>query len=226
MKKLIFSFIAVAILAACSNDDEGYDNYRQGIGMFEVMGEGTGEYQIKLDDGDLVVPNEHVAAPGDFAEGDRVLVLYSSINEEAGEGEITIFKSDIHDIDPVLTKGVIDITEAIADSIGNDPIHVHKEDIWFGSNYLNLSYAYLGAEKVHYLNMVKFENDSVDANGNLILELRHNANDDYLAYEYRGIVSFDMNSLYKDGMDSIPVVVKIADYDGDTLEWVSTYHFE
>ena len=117
------------------------------------------------------------------------------------------------------------LTDEVADSIGNNRIHVHEKDIWISNNFLNIYFSYYGGNQVHYLNMIKHPNDSVDVDGRLVMEFRHNDNGDSYSYPYDGIVSFDMNSLYKSGMDSLPFVVNVKDWYGDTLVWKETYYY-
>ena len=225
MKKFVWVISITVILFSCNKDEEKtYPNYWKSLGVFESTGSGDTEYIINLDNGNVIVPKESNVYTDYYNTGDRVKVLYSIYSEQETDTNKN-YSAVVHDLRSVLTKDVITLTDDIADSINNDPIHVHEEDIWFSKNYLNIYFNYYGYQETHYINLIKFPNDSVDADGNLVLEFRHNGNNDYMTYVYDGIVSFDMNSLYQPSLDSLPIVVKVNDYDGDSLIWKGTYYF-
>lgn len=226
MKKNALFILAAVLLFACNKDEDGYDNYHQRLGIYELTGEGTTDFQVNLDDGNVLIPTETSGNFSGFENGERVLALYSTITSTTNTDGNELINSGIHLLESVLTKNVITLTDEIADSIGNNTIHVHEEDIWFSKNYLNVYFSYYGRDKIHYLNMIKYPNDSLDADGRLVLELRHNSNDDLQSYAYDGFVSFDMNSLKQPGVDSIPIVVKVLDYYEDSVFWKDTYYFE
>lgn len=225
MKKILLIAIAAILLVSCNTKDERYDNYWTSLGVYETTKDNALGFQIALDNGNYVIPKEITDGAHSLEDGTRVVIYYSIINEEAGANENLIISAALHQIDDVLTKNVIEISEEIADSIGNDPIHVHSEDIWISNNYLNIYFSYYGGGRIHYINMIKFPNDSTDAEGNLILEFRHNNNGDYPSHAYDGFVSFDLNNLQSLEVDTLPIVVRVTDYDGYELEWKDTYNF-
>lgn len=224
MKKIALFLLGAAMLYSCSKDN-GYDNYHRKLGIYEIEDAESGSYQIILDNGDVLLSEESSGNYSSYVDGDRIVVNYSKISSTSLEDGTEIINSAIHYIEKVLTKDVITLSNEIADSIGNNTIHVHEEDFWFSNNFLNVYFSYYGYNQVHYINLIKYENDSVDSDGRLILELRHNKNNDLPQYAYDGFASFDMNSLYQPGMDSIPIVVKVNDYYVGTVSWNSTYYF-
>lgn len=226
MKKSFLFVFALALLFACNkNEEDSYDNYLKSLGIYEKTGEGATDFQVNLDNGNIVVPEVTSGDLVTFSDGDRVIVYYSNLSELPETNDGQEINSAVHYIEDILTKDVITITSEISDSIGNDAIHVHEDDIWISKNFLNIYFSYLGNSRVHYLNMIKYPNDSLDTDGRLIMELRHNDNNDYPAYAYDGLVSFDMNSLQQPGIDSLPVLVKVFDLYGDTVYWRDTYFF-
>jgi hypothetical protein len=216
----------MALLIACNKNEDKYDNYLKSLGIYEKTGDGATDFQINLDNGNIVVPESTSGDLITYNDGDRVIVYYSSLSELPETNDGQEIQSVVHYINDILTKDVITISSEISDSIGNDAIHVHEEDIWISNNFLNIYFSYLGYNRVHYLNLIKNPNDSVDVDGRLILEFRHNDNNDYPSYAYDGLVSFDMNSLQQPGIDSLPLVVKVFDLYSDTIFWKDTYHFE
>lgn len=225
MKKQFLFLLAIALILACSKDEDEYDNYKLNLGIYENTGDGETDFQVNLDNGDIVVPGKVSSDLFKFNDGERVLVYYTPLENDSESDNQTI-NSAIHYVEEILTKGIITLTDDITDSIGNTPIHVHEEDIWFSKHYLNIYFSYYGYDRTHYLNMIKYENDSVDDEGRLFLEFRHNDNGDYYSYAYDGLVSFDMNSLHTVGSDSLPITVKVEDFDGEVLLWKGTYYFD
>lgn len=226
MKKSFFFVLLLALAFACNKNDDNYTYYIKSLGIYEKTGDAATDFQINLDNGNILIPERVADNLVRFNNGDRVIVYYSSLSELPDTYDGEEIKSEVHYINDILTKDVITISPEISDSIGNDAIHVHKEDIWISKNYLNIYFSYLGHSRIHYLNMIKYPNDSLDADGRLLLEFRHNDNNDYPSYAYDGLVSFDMNSLQLPGIDSLPLVVKVSDIYGQTIYWKDTYHFE
>ncbi len=225
MKNYFLYLAAVTLLFACSKNDFEYDNYHNRLGVYEKTGEGREDFQVNLDDGDVVIPTEISGNIGEYNDGDRVIVYYSWLSDGSDLDNDSVIHSAVHGIDKVLTKDVITLTEEISDSIGNNTIHVHEKDIWISNNFLNIYFSYYGRDQVHYLNMIKYPNDSLDADGRLVMEFRHNNNGDSFSYPYDGLVSFDMNSLYKQGIDSLSIAVKVDDFYDGSFIWTDTYYF-
>jgi hypothetical protein len=108
-------------------------------------------------------------------------------------------------------KGIMDITPENEDSIGNDPIIV--SEYWITDSLLNFKLKYWGYSGMHYLNLVKQPGDITAADQPIQLELRHNANDDRESVPYTAFVSFSLNSLRIDGLDSVSFEFTSTDYD-------------
>jgi hypothetical protein len=142
------------------------------------------------------------------------MVNYTILDEETdGSGEIKIYYVKVNSIKDILMKGIMDITPEIEDSIGNDPIIV--ENYWMTDSLLNFKLKYWGSNQIHFLNLVKQPGDVLEENQPIELELRHNANDDDDAIPYAAYVSFSLNSLRIEGLDSVRFVVTSVDYDGN-----------
>ena len=97
-------------------------------------------------------------------------------------------------------------------ALGNDPIIV--DDYWMSDSLLNFKLKYWGSNQIHFLNLVKQPGDVLEENQPIELELRHNANDDDEAIPYTAFVSFSLNALRIEGLDSVSFVVTSTDYDG------------
>lgn len=227
MKNGILFVLTLTLVFACTLDDDGYENYYYSLGVYESTGDRIADFQINLDNGNVLIPAEISENLLKYDNDQRIIVYYTILDDGSSESsDNQMINAAIHEMEEILTKGVIELTEEISDSIGNDPIHVHEEDIWISNNFLNIYFSYLGYNQTHYVNMIKYPNDSLDNEGRLVLEFRHNDNNDYYDYEYQGLVSFNMNSLQTAGVDSLPLVVKVMDYDGDSIFWKATYYFD
>ncbi len=218
MKRLVVAVIfLMAILSACNKEDKLPE--WMGIGTIEKSIASSNEFTIALDGGDRLLPNN--IYENSFENGDRVVVSYTVTNS-LGNGE---FEVDIYDLDDILTKEIVQLTEAIQDSIGNDPIYVKEDNIWIANNYINFVFEYYGQYTIHYVNLVKLYEDTHTDDGRLILEFRHNSNDDFSSYLQSGVVSFNLEGLQDDGQDSIEFLVRIKEYDDEILEWEGSYTF-
>lgn len=216
MRKILFGLtIAVALIFTACNDDDGYSlgKYWVSFGIYQG-GDGNTE-QIVLDNEDILVP---VAATypnwaDDFEHGDRVLINYTILDEDLNaDGSVNFYYIKVNEVDNILMKGIMDITEENADSIGNDPIIV--DEYWMSDSLLNVKLKYWGYNEIHYLNLVKQPGDITADDQPIQLELRHNANDDDESIPYTAFVSFSLNSLRIEGLDSVRFEITSTDYDG------------
>jgi hypothetical protein len=219
MKRLVVVVIFfLAILPAC-NKDEKFPEW-MGIGTIEKANASSDEFAIALDGGDRLLPN-NIVENNTLEDGDRVVVSYS-VTKTIGNGD---FEVDLYDLDVILIKEIIQLTEAIQDSIGNDPIYVKEDNIWIADNYLNFVFEYYGQYKIHYINLVKLYEDTHTEDGRLILEFRHNGNDDFSSNLQNGVVSFNLEGLKEVGEDSVEFLVRVKEYDDEILEWEGSYTF-
>lgn len=234
MKKILFGILAgfLFVLPAC-NDDDGYSLNDVWVGFGIVQN--TTSYEIIMDNGDKIIPvsfgngyyssSQHGQGERKKIEaGDRVLVNYTVLDDKLGSNnEIEAYYVKINGIDEILMKGIVDITPAIADSIGNDQLTVQEH--WVTNNLLNVKLKYWGRNKIHYINLVKKPGKLTAANQPFELELRHNANDDEESIPFSGFVSFKLDTLKVAGIDSVQFKVKSIDYDGKTNEFTGVYKY-
>lgn len=220
MKKLAFGILMglLVVFTSCLDDDDGYSlgDYWIGFGIYNGDGESAGE--LVMDNGYVLVG---VAANypqwyKDFSNGDRVLVNYTILDEDNTSSSEERYFVKVNDISDVLMKGIMDITEEIEDSIGNDPIIV--EDAWITDSLLSFRLKYWGQNKIHFLNLVKQPGELTADDQPIQLELRHNANDDVQSIPYTAYVSFSLNSLRINGLDSVQFEVTATDYDGEVYQ--------
>jgi hypothetical protein len=130
----------------------------------------------------------------------------------------------VYEVTKVLFKPVIELTEQITDSIGNDPLIIR--DVWIAKNYLNLNFSYYGNNQVHLINLTRAP--GTITNDTIAVELRHNNKDDSPAYTVNGFVTFDIESLQlspTEEVDSVIIRFKAKEYEGHLYDKFITYKY-
>lgn len=222
-KKSILGYTTLLIVIlssafACSDDGYSLGDFR--INIATVVPEGHQSYSLLLDNGKKLWP----AATDVYYRprvNQRVFVNYTLLTDKVDGYDHYIKVNDIWNI---LTKPVIELTEQNADSIGNDPIKVN--DYWIGDNYLNVGFSFnYGNVKPHAINLVQNTTANTEDGGALELELRHNSfNSPYNAL-FDGFACFNLKPFRQDNKDSIPVIIKYKDWEGDkSLELMYKYN--
>ena len=225
MKARAFGFIFLFIFtfSACL-DDEGYslDNFRIDFGIIGL--EESDDIIIILDDGTLLYYVAGYIPHSILKEGERVLVDYTILGDKNKADDHKEFYVRINSIDKILKKGIIDITPAIEDSIGNDPVIL--KDVWISHNQLlNFRIKYYGNNKVHYINLVKQPGVITAGNQPIVLGLRHNRNKDREIYAMTAFVSFELDAIKISGLDSVRFEVRSEDYDEESHVFKGVYHY-
>lgn len=228
MKKIVLGVLVVftMVFTSCLDDDGDYSLGDMWVGFGVLTGDEPGAYNVKMDNGDLLVP---VASnnPGwqtHFDSGDRVLLNYTILDDDT-TGTEDLYYVKVNNIDDILMKGIMDITPENEDSIGNDPIIV--EEYWMTDSLLSFKLQYWGGYgKVHYLNLVKEPGDLNEKDQPFQLELRHNANGDNKEIKYTAFVSFSLNSLRIPDLDSVEFEFSSTDYDGTTHSNTEVFNYE
>jgi hypothetical protein len=213
----MFSF-----LTGCDMDDEGYSMNNSWIGFGMIQNDNVSEtFTIKLDDGAILFPVTNAGWYKNVKDNQRILVNFTILGDKKNTEKTEQYYVKINSLRSILYKGILDITPAIEDSIGNDPIHV--EDYWLKNNMLNFELSYFGGNKVHFINLVK--QPGTIANEPVILELRHNNNDDQERIPMSAVVTFDLSALKVQGKDSVSFKVKAKDFDGKDFEYSGIYKY-
>ena len=216
--KRILCWIIAGILAlgisSCDLDEDSYSltNMWVGFGMLYINENGGMGYSITLDEGSSIIPVTSNIYLGQFEDSSRVLVNYTILGDESDStGNQYLVK--INSMRDILLKGILDITPATEDSIGNDPIIV--QDAWLSGNLLTFELKYYGGNMVHYINLVKQPGELSIENQPIELELRHNDNNDGGTIPYVAYVSFDLSSLIIAGTDSVDIHVTATEFNGE-----------
>ncbi len=240
MKKFVFLLLAglsFMVTGCLFEDDEGYslDKMWLGFGMVEQVNSDPLEYRITMDNGDVLLPV--VAGYGRpwyymgtndpnsrLKTGDRILVNYTILGDHSGDNDdVSQYYIRVNSVKKILLKQIVDITPENEDSIGNDPLVVKKA--WMKDGLLNFEIKYWGRYEVHYINLVKEPGELTPASQPVQLELRHNDNGDLQDIPYSAHVSFNMENIMIQGLDSVRFRVTATDYEGDLFEYEGTYHY-
>lgn len=191
------------------DDKDGYSlgNFKFEIATVEPLSHDT--YALILDNGDRLWP-----AASDVAylpkANQRVFVNYTILSDQQGEYAHYV---KINDIWNVLTKNVIELNEANADSIGNDPIKLNS--MWIGGDYLNVDLMFnYGGVRPHLFNLVNNTLNPDTLDGVVELELRHNAYGSQNMELFEAIACFNLKPFRQENVDSVNFSIKVMDWDG------------
>jgi len=226
MKKLLFLFMVGTLisLSGCDMDDDGYslDDAWVGFGLVHKDTE-AGVLEIAMDDGEVLFPLSNDYSWYGVKNNDRVLVNFTILGNKNTENHDEHYYVKINSIRKILYKGILDITPAIEDSIGNDPVTV--KDKWIKGNLLNFELKYYGGSKIHYINLVKQPGAINLDNGPVILEIRHNNRDDNETIPLSAMVTFDLTSLKVPGKTSTPFKVIAKGFNDKNFEYTGEYKY-
>lgn len=228
MKKVVFFLLMgflFSFLTGCDLNDDEY-TYRDAWVGYGLVQKDTdaGVQQIVMDDNEVLFPLSNDYFWSQVKNNDRVLVNFTIMGNKKTENHDEHYYVRINSLRKILYKGILDITPAMEDSIGNDPIKV--EDRWIKKGMLNFELKYYGGTKVHYINLVKQPGAIIPENGPVILELRHNKNEDSGGIPLSAIVTFDLSALKVEGKNStsFKVIAKGFD-DDDDFEYSGEYKY-
>lgn len=208
-KTLIFFIIAVGFIACEKEESEIYYSV---LGMLEMNDDST---LINSDGGEKLYINNNISSY--FEDGDRVVAVFTKVNEELPSGIDLIV--DVVDIDTVLLKSIIELTPEISDSLGNDPISV--DDLWIAKNYMNINFTFIGGNAKHLINL------AIDTtyNDTVSLEIRHNDNNDNGTYQLASFVSFDLTKAKLRAADSVVLKITAQDFYNEVFETYRSFSY-
>jgi len=220
LKHFAIVLFSVVMVTACSNDmmdDElSLDKYWVDIATVKNT-EGKNVFFLQLDDSTMLWTAASAFHNYKPTDGQRVIANYTILSDKRPTGMYS-YDVRLNDVYEVLTKPIFNITPATQDSIGNDPVEV--TNIWVGSKYLNVEFAYYGYDKIHFINLVN-DNSKTYTDGKVHLEFRHNARGDSNMYRRHGIVSFDISSLINPLVDAVPLVIHVKKPNLTELQQIS-----
>lgn len=189
--KIFLISMFVPLFVACDyNYNNDLINYQVDIATVQNPNNLT-NFFFRLDNNKLMFVDNTNFSDYVPKDGQRIVANYTLLSDKRATN-LYDYDVKLNDVLTVLTKGIFNITKATQDSIGNDSITV--DDIWIGSDYLNVQFSYPGYNKIHFINLVK-DPSKVFTDGKIHLFFRHNSNADSPVYLKNGIVSFNIKSL-------------------------------
>ena len=209
-----FALLIIPMLQSCLNDDDENRGTRFTIGTIEVIGEK--EYFFNLDDGDKMYPSDTTYIHNYTVENNqRVFIHFLPLEEDIPGYDYNV---KLIQLENILTKDIIPLTEETADSIGND--RINATSLWITGNYLNIEHQFFHSnnpDKKHMLNLVINETaETPDPEDEYFtLEFRNNAYNDEQRTPGWGIVSFRLDKIAKQltGKKGLKIIVNTI-YDG------------
>lgn len=224
--RFCISFIFVCLLTlsftSCDNDDGyNYGDFVISLATVNPLDNNSNSYYLTMDDGTTLWPAASLVNYKPKSN-QRVLVDFTLLSDSL-QGYDHFVK--INQIQEILTKQIIDLTPENEVEVGNDPIRILE--YWIGDHYLNIHFGYnSGGEKVHTINMV--ENKLTDTNiknDTIVLEFRHNANEDPEKYGVKSFAAFDLRKYQNGNQTSINFLIKVRDFDNENKEYRITYNY-
>ena len=169
---------------------------------------------ISTDKGNKLYPN--TSFKNMIKDGERYMLEYFIVNRVEPEAAMEVFEISVYDYFKVLTKDIIPFEEAISDSLGSDPVKVNHA--WVANQYINFYFTYWGRNfnVKHMINLTQLPD--VNEDGHIVMEFRHNAYGDPYTNQYRGMVSFPVESLVlPEGVDpsTVKLIIKYLSTNGE-----------
>jgi hypothetical protein len=204
MKKVVFAVLVAmfGFLATGCLDDSNDSTPPQYLEM-GVVETGAADELFVVTDSELTLRLAAYSADFDFVDGKRIVLEYS-VKERAAESEDYDYLVNVHSVQEVVTKEIVELDEESRDTIGSDQIYINE--IWVSAGYLNIDFSFYGNDKTHFINVVKDPEEQPADVTEILLQVRHDARDDAMVSRYRGLMSFYLESLQVEGADKVSLV--------------------
>ncbi|MEI6555253.1 MAG: NigD-like protein [Paludibacter sp.] len=189
-KLFLFSAILPLFVACDMHEDIDYSESQVDIATVQNPYKET-NFFFRLDNKKLMYVQDCNFEGYIPKDGQRIVADYTLLSDKSST-HLYDYDVKLNDVYTVLTKGIFNVTKATQDSIGNDSIKI--DQMWIGSDYLNVEFNYPGYNKTHYINLVN-DTSKVFTDGKIHLYFRHNSNADAPVNLLNGIASFSLKSL-------------------------------
>ncbi|GBU07078.1 hypothetical protein AwDysgo_04090 [Bacteroidales bacterium] len=218
---LVFGLCSLIYFSSCS-DDDGYSLDKYWQARASVVEEDGNRYHFRLDDGTKLF----VAATNGYykPKSERAIINFTILGDETGTYDHSIRLNGVREI---LTKQVVELTAANADSIGSDKVEV--SDMWSGGDFLNVNFSFLYAygDRPHFINLVDNTTDAEKpTDGKIHLEFRHNAYKQPANSKANSTACFDLKPFRKEGVDSVNFIIKFRESDTVYKDYKVTYKYK
>lgn len=217
MKRLrwVYFLLPVLVVLISCNKEEDKDYYTV-LGTISITEDST---IIVTDEDERLMVKGGSGISASIQDNDRVFVYFTFLDDFKPVGIDYVI--ELYQIEEILCKDIIELTEANSDSIGHDAMSV--DNLWVSKNYVNLSFKFYANTETHIINLVRPEGevpgDTVD------LEIRHNDNGDSEAYVMNGFVSFKLESVQNNLKDSVILHITAKEYNDRRFDRYVTYKY-
>lgn len=197
LKLLVFTAIVSLVLGlqSCMNDDGPNKSFA--ISTIKSISKESKDFYFLLDNGSKMYPGD-LRSIGSYhaKDGQRTFVVFKELDQKMTGYDYNIEVKDIQDI---LTKEIVQLTEENVGKIGDDPINLTYA--WTAQGYVTIEFQYFGTHtenKKHLLSLVVNQlpnNSTTPEEGYIDLEFRHNKEGDSPDRLGEGYVSFKLDEL-------------------------------
>lgn len=223
--KHLLPLLLIVFTATSCLDDDGYSLDKFWIDYGVVKGSNN-SFTIVTDNGKVLFPSATAVSLAGIKDSMRLMVNYTILGDAGTQGIDYYVK--INGLRKVLKKDIFMLSEATADSIGNDGARV--DNLWLTPAYdlLNIEFSYEGSPYyTHRINLAIDPENAEDENGNVILQLRHHKNGDpYTSPLLSSVASFDLRSIRREGVNKVGFVLKSKNLDGSVYEKTGIYEYD
>lgn len=209
MKKIAFVLLLAFTLNSCEEPEYSLNNFVVELGLAIPEGD-NGVFSVLTDSDQRLFVSASNLPYLTFTDTTRILVHYTKLGKSENTAYDYLIK--LNDLRVVLSKPVLFFDTELPDSLGHDPIVLR--DLWQSKNYLNVDFDFWGAYIKHTINLAALESSVLS--DTILLELRHNANNDPEYYSFSELVSFDLSAIGETISDS--VLLKINYIDPSEIE--------
>lgn len=206
-RKFLGLALACATLLSFQSCNKRNESDRMYTALVTIESDAAGT-RIQLNDSTVINPTN---LKSNLYNGKAVRALTNFTVEDVSYLSKDKFDAKIVLIDTIRTKKpVVDLGEEMnIKEYGNDRLEVINDWVCIGEDgYLTLRIrTYRGdASKLHYINLMRVENEK-DGENEYTYEIRHNASGDLYGYQTDGLVAFDLNELAP--ADHSPVILHL-----------------
>jgi len=199
---LVLAFIPT--LQSC-DDDEGYSLGNYTIAMATVKIDTGDSVYFVLDNGETLWPAASLVPFRGLDDGTRIIGNFTILSDTQDGFDHFV---RLNSYSEILTKDIINLTEANKDSIGDDKVMI--TDMWVGGNYLNVEFdMFIPSTQKHRVNLVRNTAQNYTDDAYVHLEFRYNDMDDVTSYRARSIVSFRLGNSGPSNKDLLGLKIRI-----------------
>ena len=200
-------------LQSCLNDSNAWpeDTSLALVTIREKEADELINFSFVLDNGKTINPISDTNLSYDAKDGQRAFAYIRLFDKKSVKADNNYdYNAEVFYIENILTKDIIELTTANADSIGNDYINI--TNLWAAQGYITMECQFYVQNNLikHMLNLVHNTNyPIIDEEGYIGLECRHNAFYDFGTELREGIVSFKLDNVedYLESAKGIKVYV-------------------